>query len=140
MEAPAAVSGRGGNAMGDLYGGAEEWISEAVLALRAAEELLAAGLCEEALTDAFMAMVYAARAHLEEPLEGAAGWEDVVRSFQADALPRLNLSKENQRALPIVAELYRQVIQRGEMEADPVTVAACLEDARSFLGELSDLA
>ena len=53
----------------------------------------------------------------------------------ADALPALGLSKENQRALPIVADLYRR-IGGGEMEADPVTAAACLEDARSFLGEV----
>lgn len=126
--------------MRDFHDGAEDWMNDAALALRTAEEFLSAGLCGEALTDAFLAMVYAARAHLEEPLEGAGSWEDVVRSFQAHALPGLNLSKENQRALTIVAELYRQVMLKGEMEADPVTVAACLEDARSFLRELGDIA
>lgn len=112
-----------------------DWLDQAGYTLLAAEGLLSGGLSEEAISSAFMAMIYAARAALEGREDELSGWQDVAARFQADALPGLGLSKENQRALPIVADLYRR-IGGGEVEADPVTAAACLEDARSFLGEV----
>ena len=59
-------------------------------------------------------------------------------SFQGDALPGLALSKENQRALLIVADLYRRVVTSREAEADLLTARACLEDARSFVSEVAE--
>jgi hypothetical protein len=112
-----------------------EWLDQAGFTLLAAEDLLVGGISEEAINSSFLAMVYAARAALEGSGEEISGWEEVVRRFQ-DALPALGLSKENQRALPIVADLYRR-IGGGEVEADPVTAAACLEDARSFVAEIT---
>ncbi len=126
--------------MRELFEGAEDWLDEARLTLLAAGEFLAAGLCEEAITNAFLAMVYAARASLLDLNTEIEGWEDVIRLWQNDALPGLSLSKENQRALPIVADLYRRVMETGEVEADPITTAACLEDARAFITELEKLA
>jgi len=115
--------------------GCEGWLDQARFTLIASENMLVGGLAEEAIYDSFLAMVYAARAALQDRAGEISGWEEVVSRFQADILPSLGLSKENQRALPIVADLYRHV-SRGEMEADPVTAAACLEDARSFVGEV----
>jgi hypothetical protein len=115
----------------------EDWMDQARFTLISSENLLAGGLAEEAIYDSFLAMVYAARAALPGREAEISGWDDVVSRFQAGVLPDLGLSKENQRALPIVADLYRRV-SGGEMEADPVTAAACLEDARSFVGEVED--
>ncbi|MEW6554394.1 MAG: HEPN domain-containing protein [Actinomycetota bacterium] len=115
--------------------GREDWLDQARFTLLASEDMLMGGLAEEAIYDSFLAMVYAARAALQVRAEDVSGWEEVVSRFQAGALPALGLSKENQRALPIVAGLYRRV-SRGEVEADPVTGAACLEDARSFVDEV----
>jgi HEPN domain-containing protein len=120
----------------ELNEGAEDWMDEAGLTLLAAEELLTAGLSREAITNAFLAMVYAARASLGDVGTEIAGWEDVVRLFQNEVLPGMGLSKENQRALPIVADLYRRVMETGEVEADPITAAACIEDARAFIAEV----
>jgi hypothetical protein len=39
----------------------------------------------------------------------------------------------------VVAELYRRVFVAGDMEADPVTASACLDDARSFLEEVAGM-
>jgi hypothetical protein len=116
----------------------EDWLVQARLTLKVAEEMLLGGLAEEAITDSFLAMVYAARAALREGGGEAAGWEDVMVRFQRDALPGLGLSKENQRALPIVSDLYRRVVCSSEMEADPLTAGACLADATSFVGEVGE--
>lgn len=115
--------------------GCEDWLDQARFTLLASENMLMGGLAEEAIYDSFLAMVYAARAAWHDLGGEISGWEEVVDRFQADTLPALGLSKENQRALPIVADLYRRV-SRGEIKADPVTAAACLEDARSFVGEM----
>ncbi len=123
----------------DMGEGGGDWLDQARFTLRAAEDMLAGGLAEDAISNAFLAMVYAARAALTDSEGKPEGWEDVVRGFQRDALPSLALSKENQRALPIVAGLYRS-IAGGEAEADPVTAAACIEDARSFVHELEEKA
>jgi HEPN domain-containing protein len=120
----------------ELTEGAEDWLDQAGLTLLTAVELLAAGLCEEAITNAFLAMVYAARASLVELDVEIDGWEDIVKLFQGEALPGMSLSKENQRALPIVADLYKRVIETGDVEADPITASACLEDARAFIAEV----
>jgi hypothetical protein len=112
-----------------------DWLDQAGFTLQASAELLMGGLSEEAITSAFLAMVYAARAALEGAEAELTDWEEVVERFQRDALPGMALSKENQRALPIVADLYRS-IGGGKMDADPVTAAACLEDAQSFVAEV----
>jgi hypothetical protein len=114
-----------------------DWLDQAGFSLITAEGLLVGGLSEEAISTSLLAMVYAARATLEGCTGEITAWEEVMGRFQADALPVLGLSKENQRALPIVADLYRRV-GGGEVEADPVTAAACLEDARSFVREVVD--
>lgn len=121
--------------MREMDEGPEDWLAESRLALAAAYELLVAGMCEEAVNSAFLAMVYAARAAMGKREGEISGWEDVVRLFQKEVLPGLGLSKENQRSLPIVCDLYRRV-GGGEMEADPLTTAACLKDARSFVEEV----
>jgi hypothetical protein len=115
--------------------GREDWLDQARFTLLASENMLMGGLAEEAIYDSFLAMVYAARAALQERAGEISTWEEVVNRFQAEALAAMELSRENQRALPIVADLYRRV-SRGEVEADPVTAAACLEDARSFVDEV----
>ena len=113
-----------------------DWLDQAAFTLLTAEDLLVGGLSEEAVSSSFLAMIYAARAALAEREDDVATWEDVLERFKSDALPGLELSKENQRALPIVADLYRR-IGGGVVEADPVTAAACLEDARSFVAEIT---
>ena len=125
-------------AMEDVSDGAGDWIDQARLTLLVAEDLLAGGLCEEAVANSFLAMVYAARAALEVTGGVAQAWEDTVHRFQAEAMPGLGLSKENQRSLVIVADLYRRVVDTREMEADPLTARACLEDARSFVTEVAE--
>ena len=122
--------------MFDLGGGSADWLDQARLTLVAAEQMLMGGLAEEAITDSFLAMIYAARAALHGGEGESLSWEDVIARFQGDALPGLGLSKENQRALPIVSDLYWRVAGSREMEADPVTAGACLEDARSFVDEV----
>jgi len=126
---------RDGTALLQMDEDRRDWLDQAGYTLLTAEGLLSGGLSGEAISSAFLAMIYAARAALEGQGDDLSGWQDVAARFQSDALPALGLSKENQRALPIVADLYRR-IGGGEMEADPVTAAACLEDARSFLGEV----
>lgn len=113
---------------------AVDWLEQADLTLVMAGEFTLAGMGGEVVASSFLAMLYAARAALD-PAEGLSSWRDVVGAFLGRTLPRLGLSKENQRSLPIVADLYRRV-SSGEVEADPVTSAACLEDARSFVAEL----
>ena len=113
-----------------------DWLDQARMNLLVAGDLIKGGRPEEAITSSFMAMVYAARAALGGQDPELPGWEDVVRAFQSQALPALGLSKENQRALIIIADLYNRIAHTREMEADPVTAAACLEDARSFVGEI----
>ncbi|MBN2025563.1 MAG: HEPN domain-containing protein [Actinobacteria bacterium] len=121
----------------DLDGGSSDWLDQARLTLVAAEQMLVGGLAEEAIADSFLAMVYAARAALQGGEGEVLSWEDVIARFQGDALPGLGLSKENQRALPIVSDLYWRVAGSREMEADPLTAGACLEDARSFVDEVA---
>ena len=111
-------------------------LDQARLLLHTAEEMLRAGLAEEAIADSFLAMLYAARAALRGSGVESTGWDDVQVRFQSDALPGLGLSKANQRSLPIVSDLYMPVVGSGEMEADPQTAGACLEDARSFVVEV----
>jgi len=120
----------------DLDGGSGEWLDQARLTLVAAEQMLMGGLAEEAIIDSFLAMIYAARAALHGDEGEVSNWEDVIARFQVAALPGLGLSKENQRALPIVSDLYWRVAGSREMEADPLTAGACLEDARSFVDEV----
>ena len=123
--------------MFEMEDGGTDWLDQARFTLLAAEELLVGGLSGEAISNAFLAMVYAARAVVGKRAGESPGWEEVVESFQREALPELGLSKENQRALPIVADLYRRVVCSREMEADPHTASACLEDARSFIDEVA---
>ena len=113
---------------------AVDWLEQAGLALAMAGEFMLAGMGEEVIASAFLAMLYAARAALK-PVTGLSGWREVLSAFLGESMPRLGLSKESRRSLPIVAELYRRV-SSGEEEADPLTAAACLEDARSFVAEL----
>ena len=113
-----------------------DWLDQARMNLLVAGDLIKGGRPEEGITSSFTAMVYAARAAIGGHDPGLSDWEDVVRVFQGQALPALGLSKENQRALVIVADLYNRVAHTREMEADPVTAAACLEDARSFVREI----
>ncbi len=113
---------------------AVDWLEQADMVLAMAGEFLLAGMGEEVVASSFLAMLYAARATLSTA-QGLSGWRDVVAAFQGRVLPYLGLSKENQRSLAIVADLYRRV-SSGEVEADPLTSAACLEDARSFVTEL----
>jgi hypothetical protein len=122
----------------EMDDGGKDWLDQARFTLLAAEDLLVGGLSGEAISNSFLAMVYAARAAVGKAAGETPGWEEVVESFQRDALPELGLSKENQRALPIVADLYRRVILTGEMDSDPHTASACLEDARSFINEVGD--
>lgn len=113
-----------------------DWLDQARMSLLVVGDLIKGGHPREAIADSFTGMLYAARAALGGGGSGVSGWEDVVRLFQEEALPALGLSKENQRALVIVADLYTRVICSGEMEADPVTAAACLDDAWSFVREI----
>ncbi len=114
---------------------AVDWLEQAEMALAMAGEFMLAGMGEEVVASAFLAMLYAARATVDAG-SGLSGWRDVVEAFLGESLTRLGLSNENRRSLPIVADLYRRV-SSGEVEADPLTSAACLEDARSFVGELA---
>jgi len=111
-----------------------DWLEQADMVLAMAGEFLLAGMGEEVVASSFLAMLYAARAALDTA-QGLSDWRDVVAAFQGRILPHLGLSKENQRSLAIVADLYRRV-SGGEVEADPLTSTACLEDARSFVTEL----
>jgi len=113
-----------------------DWLDQARMNLLVAGDLITGGRPEEAITSSFTAMVYAARATLGGQDSELSGWEDVVRVFQNEALPALGLSKENQRALIIVADLYTRIAHTREMEADPVTAAACLDDAWAFVREI----
>jgi hypothetical protein len=113
-----------------------DWLDQARMNLLVAGDLITGGRPEEAIASSFTAMVYAARATLGGQDSELSGWEDVVRVFQNEALPALGLSKENQRALIIVAGLYTSVAHTREMEADPVTAAACLDDAWVFVREI----
>jgi len=113
-----------------------DWLDQARMNLLVAGDLIKGGRPEEAITSSFMAMVYAARATLGGRDSELSDWEDVVRAFQNEALPALGLSKENQRALIIVADLYTRIAHTREMEADPVTAAACLDDAWAFVREI----
>ncbi len=116
----------------------EEWMAQARITLRAAEEMLLGDLPGESIADSFLAMLYAARAVLSGRSEVFGTWEDVVGVFRR-ASSALGLSAENRRALPIVAELYRRVFLAGDMEADPLTASACLDDARAFVAEMERL-
>jgi hypothetical protein len=116
----------------DFEDESSQWLDQARLTLQSAEVLLVGGLDGEAIADAFLAMLYAARATLDRSKGEISGREEVVGRFQSESLPGLGLSKGNQRALPIVADLYRRITS-GEMESDPLTASACLEDARSFV-------
>ncbi|MDY6795182.1 MAG: HEPN domain-containing protein [Actinomycetota bacterium] len=122
--------------MRDMDDWAEDWMDQARLTLASAEEMLAGGLPTKAISNAFLSMVYAARAALGGVERDISDLEDVVQLFLTEALPALGLSKGNQRALTIVGELYRHVEIVRDMEADPLTAAACLSDARGFVTEL----
>lgn len=114
----------------------EEWMSQAMLTLQAAEEMLLGELPGESIANSFLAMIYAARAALAGSPEEVSTWEEVIRRFR-ELSAESGLSLENRRALPMVAELYRRVVMVGDMEADPVTASACLDDARSFVDEVA---
>jgi hypothetical protein len=113
---------------------AVDWLDQAQTALTAAGEFMFAGMGDEVVACSFLAMLYAARATLVLGND-LSSWRDVVESFLGESVPRLGLSKENQRPFPIVSDLYSRV-SSGEVRADPLTAAACLEDARSFVAEL----
>ncbi len=130
-----AGAAKGGGGLFDWEEENSHWLDQAHLTLAAAEGMLAGGLPGEAIANAFLGMLYAAGSALEGRGEGASGWEEVLQRFR-DQTPSLPLSHENRRALPIVADLYRRVSE-GEMEPDPLTAAACLSDARSFLEEIA---
>jgi uncharacterized protein (UPF0332 family) len=121
----------------EMNEGFGHWNKRAGSALLEAEGLLSRSLARESISMSYEAMICAAMAALETCDKKASKKEDVVRLFQSEALPILGLSKENQRALVIVADLYHRVVDCGEMEADPVTASACLSDARSFIGEIA---
>ncbi len=116
----------------------EEWMSQALLTLHAAEEMLLGDLAGDCIANSFLAMIYAARAALVGRGGEFTTWEEVITRFR-EAAAESGLSPENRRALPVVAELYRRVFVVGDMEADPVTASACLDDARSFLRELAGM-
>ncbi|MFW6113870.1 MAG: HEPN domain-containing protein [Actinomycetota bacterium] len=114
------------------------YMDHARLNLAAAEDMLTGGLAAEAISSSFLAMVYAARAALGRTDRDMGDMKEVVELFQAEAVPSLSLSKGNQRSLVIVGELYRQVEVTHEMEADPLTASACINDAREFVNELEE--
>lgn len=114
----------------------DSWLEQAGMALRAAEEILLGGLCEDAITNSFLAMLYAARAALTGGGMDIGGWEEVVGRFR-EAARYMGLSAESRRSLAIVHDLYHRVAVTGEMEADPLTASACLDDARFFVAEVS---
>jgi uncharacterized protein (UPF0332 family) len=118
--------------------GVSDWLDQAGMNLLVAGDLIKGGNPEEAITSSFMAMVYAARAALVGRGFELSDLTDVVRVFQEEALPVLGLSKENQRALIIVADLYTKVVHTREMQADPVTATACVDDARAFVKEIKE--
>lgn len=115
-----------------------EWLDQAEANLQVAGELLAGGLAEDTITAAFLAMLYATGAVLQRLGLAFRDWGEAVDVFRREALPRMDVSKENQRALFIVQDLYIRTVVRGETEADPLTAAACLEDARSFVHEMAE--
>lgn len=116
----------------------EEWMSQALITIRAAEEMLLGDLAGDCIANSFLAMIYAARAALVGRGGEVTTWEEVISRFR-EAAAESGLSPENRRALPVVAELYRRVFVAGDMEADPVTASACLDDARSFLEEVAGM-
>lgn len=116
----------------------DSWLEQSGMALRAAEEILLGGLCEDAIANSFLAMLYAARTVLTGGGMEIEGWEEVVERFQ-EAARSIGLSAENRRSLAIVRDLYHRVAVTGEMEADPLTASACLDDARSFVAEVSEV-
>ena len=113
------------------------WLSQAMMTVRVAEEMLLGDLYRDTVANSFLAMLYAAREVVAPQAGAAVDWEEVIRLFQ-ELAPRMGLSPENRRALPIVAELYRRVVEREEEEADPLTASACLDDARAFVREIGE--
>jgi hypothetical protein len=128
-------SGMGGDRV-EPGEGVSDWLDQAGMDLLVAGDLIRGGRPEEAIASSFMAMIHAARAALVGGGFELSDWEDVVRAFQEEALPDLGLSKENQRALIIVADLYTRVVHTRKMQADPVTATACVDDARAFVKEI----
>jgi len=116
--------------------GTADWLEQARSTLAAANDSMALGFFEEAISNAFLAMLHAARAGLCDAGRELADWRDVVRGFQSEDLERLGMSNASRRSLAIIAQLYANVIETRDMEADPLTAAACLEDAREFVSEL----
>lgn len=116
----------------------EEWMSQALLTLRAAEEMLLGDMAGECIANSFLAMIYAARAALVGSGGEFTTWEEVIRRFR-EAAAEGGMTPENRRALPVVAELYRRVFVARDMEADPITASACLDDARAFLDEVAGM-
>lgn len=136
-ERPLAIGEGGGLSLEwDTDEEREEWLSQALLTLRAAEEMLLGDLAGDCIANSFLAMIYAARAVLVGREGEVTTWEEVIRRFREAAVDS-GMSPENRRALLVVAELYRRVFVAGDMEADPVTASACLDDARSFLEEVA---
>jgi urease accessory protein UreF len=116
--------------------GARDWLEQARFALIAADDFMTAGLFGQVITNAFLAMLYAARAPLHEEYPELGEWREVVQAFQAQDPGRLGLSNAGRRSLAIIARLYSDVMEKGTVEADPETAAACLQDAREFTSEL----
>ncbi len=116
--------------------GTADRLEQARAALAAANDFMALGFFEEAIANAFLAMLQAARAALRDAGRELTDWRDVVRGFQSEDLEGLGMSNAGRRSLAIIAQLYANVIETRDMEADPLTAAACLEDAREFVSEL----
>jgi hypothetical protein len=116
--------------------GARDWLEQARFTLIAVDDFMTAGLFGQVITNSFLAMLYAARAAICEEYPELGEWREVVQAFQAQDPGRLDLSKAGRRSLPIIARLYSDVMEKGTVEADPETAAACLKDAGEFVSEL----
>lgn len=116
---------------------ADEWMKKAQRGLKAAELLLGQGFSEETICLSYRAMLHAVRSLMELRGIEPGGGEELPSAFHQKVLPAFPLTKENQRALPIVKALWQRV-EQGAEEGDPVTARACLEDAREFVSELGE--
>jgi uncharacterized protein (UPF0332 family) len=125
--------------MDDGAESARDWLEQATFTLAAADDLTIAGLFEQVISNAFLAMLYAARAALAEAEVQAGEWRDVVQAFQSRDLSGFGMSNAGRRCLPIVAQLYASIVEERKAEADPETAAACLRDAREFVDELEEI-
>lgn len=117
-------------------GKGRDLLDRAMLTLAGAENFLKAGFFREVISDSFLAMLYAARAMLQDGDYESADWRDVVQAFQSRDLAELGMSNAGRRVLIIAARLYVEVVESHKAESDPETATACLEDARDFVAEV----